>query len=82
MKEVHEADIACRLELIFTELMPEETVPVGQRARGTCASWDSLFQLNLVMAIEQEFGIILTVDDAIELSSFASAMQMLRDKYQ
>ncbi len=33
------------------------------------ASWDSLNHLNLVMALEQEFGVALSVDEALEMRS-------------
>ena len=33
------------------------------------SSWDSLNHLNLVMALEQEFGVSLSVDDALEMRS-------------
>lgn len=35
----------------------------------TVESWDSLNHLNLVMAIEQEFGLSLSVDDALDMKS-------------
>jgi acyl carrier protein len=33
----------------------------------TIASWDSLNHLNLVMAIEGEFGVSLSAEDAMEM---------------
>jgi acyl carrier protein len=33
------------------------------------ASWDSLNHLNLVMALEQEFGIALSADEALAMRS-------------
>jgi len=40
--------------------------------------WDSVAHLQLVVAIEDAFGIHLTPADVIELSSFASAIAILR----
>jgi acyl carrier protein len=33
----------------------------------TIPSWDSLNHLNLVMALESEFGVSLSVDDTLEM---------------
>lgn len=37
-------------------------------------------QLNLVLAIEQEFGVTLTDDEAVELNSFQVALETVTDK--
>lgn len=73
-------DHASRLETIFADLMREETVPVRQRTKLNCAHWDSLMQLGLISAIEQEFGVTLTDEDAIDLNSFESAVQIVGEK--
>jgi acyl carrier protein len=70
-------DIAVTMERIFGDLMAGESTPVRARTRRNCAGWDSLFQLNLVVAIEQEFGLIVPDDDAIELGSFTAAVRLV-----
>lgn len=75
------ADVAGRLERIFDELLVSETaVPVRNRSRVNCPSWDSLMQLNLILAIEQEFGVSLTDDEAVDMNAFAAALYILEDK--
>lgn len=69
-----------RLVGIFSDLMIRETVPVERRTKLNCIGWDSLMQLNLVLAIEQEFGVTLTDDEAVELNSFQAALEMIREK--
>lgn len=75
------ADVASRLERIFDELLTSEAaVPVRSRSRINCPSWDSLMQLNLILAIEQEFGVSLTDDEAVDLNAFIAALHILEDK--
>ncbi|MDP3722278.1 MAG: acyl carrier protein [Candidatus Omnitrophota bacterium] len=74
------AEVAERLERIFEELMVGETVPVRERTRLSCLTWDSLMQLTLVSAIEQEFQISISDEEAIDLNSFAVALQLIQEK--
>ncbi len=41
-------------------------------------SWDSLNHLNIVMALEEAFGVQLSADDVIEMRSIATIRQILR----
>tara|TARA_B100001059_G_C17702757_1_gene511028 strand:- start:630 stop:860 length:231 start_codon:yes stop_codon:yes gene_type:complete len=40
--------------------------------------WDSLAQLNLIMAIEEEFGFKLSDDEVIKMTNFESIMKIMR----
>ncbi len=51
-----------------TDLSSPDTIP----------SWDSLNHLNLVMAIEQEFGVSLSADDVMDMASVAKMREILR----
>ena len=73
-------DHAAKLETIFQDLMTEETVPARKRTKLNCAHWDSLMQLGLISAIEQEFGVSISDEDAIDLNSFDSALQIVSEK--
>jgi len=72
--------VAERLERIFTELMVGETMAVRERTRLVCLTWDSLMQLNLISAIEQEFQVTFTDDEAADLNSFAAVLAVLQEK--
>ena len=74
------SDVVTKLEQIFNEFMIGETVPVQERTRLQCLTWDSLMQLNLISAIEQEFQITISDEEAIDLNSFAVALQLIREK--
>jgi acyl carrier protein len=42
-------------------------------------TWDSLAHLNLVLLIEQEFGVSLTEEETVEILSFKLIKLTLRD---
>lgn len=44
----------------------------------TISEWDSMSHLNLVMALESEFGISVSADDVLELRSVAAIRRLLR----
>lgn len=43
-------------------------------------TWDSLKQMDLVMSLEQEYGIALEISDILRMISVASIMDVLKDK--
>jgi acyl carrier protein len=47
---------------------------------GQLDRWDSVGHLDLVMAIEQRFGVQLTLDESTSLASVADIRRVLRDK--
>ena len=65
---------------IFDDLMPNESLPVPERTRTNCLGWDSLTQLNLMLAIEQEFGITFSDDDGADMNSFEMALIVVQEK--
>ena len=67
-----------RLLAIFVECFPLET-DVSSLTRASCAAWDSLQQLNIVLAVEQEFNVSLSDADAIDLSSVELAKAVLSE---
>jgi len=68
-----------RLDAIFGDVMPSENVPIRERSRSNSMAWDSLCQLTLMIAIEQEFGVTLSDQDSLELSSYSMALAIVSD---
>ncbi len=66
-----------QLDAVFVDVMPNEAVAVRERTQMNSASWDSMCQLNLIISIEQEFGITLADQDAVDLNSYQSALAIL-----
>jgi len=71
-----------RLERIFQEIFWTDPGPVTRKTRENTASWDSLAHLNLVLSIEQEFGIALADDEVVAMTAFGAALEIVRTKLQ
>lgn len=54
----------------FTDAASPETIP----------QWDSLAALNLVLALEEEFGVKLSAREIVSMRSLAAAKSVLRGK--
>ncbi len=48
--------------------------------KGDVGSWDSLKQMDLVLSLEQEYGIALEISDIVRMVSVASIEEVLRSK--
>ena len=46
----------------------------------TCAKWDSMGQLNLVVELESEFDVELEPEEIGEMKSFADIIRILKTK--
>jgi acyl carrier protein len=47
----------------------------------TNEKWDSMRHMELVTQLEQSFDIMMDTDDIIDMSSFAKAKEILKEKY-
>ena len=45
-------------------------------------SWDSLQQLNLILALEEEFGVVIPDEEAADLTSFPLIRLVLEEQLQ
>jgi acyl carrier protein len=71
-------DVDARLRKLVSQLfhVDPETLRDDTR-RGELDGWDSLGHLDLVAAIEEEFGLTLDPDAALEIESFGDARRTL-----
>lgn len=60
--------------------VPEDSVSEDS-SPDTIENWDSVSQLNLVAAVESQFGIELTADDAVDMISFSLIFEILKEKF-
>ena len=68
-----------RLATIFQRQFGVVVSPDGDLAPGAeGAAWDSLAHINLILTVEQEFGVMLSPEDAGKATSFR-AMKSLID---
>ncbi len=59
--------------------IPVESVSI-QTSNKNVKNWDSLNIINLMIALESEFGIALDVDEAVDLLSVEKIIGVLRTK--
>jgi acyl carrier protein len=59
-------------------LRADQIVP--ELTKDDVGSWDSLKQMNLVMSLEQEFGVALEILDIIRMDSVAHIIDVLSSK--
>ena len=71
--DVLRSSVADVLGVAVADLIDESSVD-------SIESWDSLNHLNIVMAIEEAFGVQLSADEVIEMRSIATIRQILRGK--
>jgi acyl carrier protein len=69
---------ADKLQLSFREGLALPSSFDVTSAQSGMRQWDSVAHLQLVVAIEDEFGIRLSPADVIELDSYAAAVTILR----
>jgi acyl carrier protein len=59
-----------RLNSLFREVFDDDTIEVSDDLSDrTLAAWDSFHQVQLVIAVQEEFGISLSTEEAVALKS-------------
>lgn len=49
-------------------------------SRETVENWDSLAHLRLITAVEREYGVSLTMDEAVSIDSFDGMQRVLEQR--
>jgi len=71
-----------KLNAVFVEIFHVEINQLNDNFNiETVPNWDSVTQLSLVTAIEDEFNIMLDTDDILDFKSYSIAKEILK-KYQ
>ena len=70
-----------RLAAILAEVfrLKEAEVHPGLK-KADVGSWDSLKQMDLVMTLENEYGILLAIPDILRMVTVAGIIEVLREK--
>jgi acyl carrier protein len=67
-----------KLNKIFTEVFSVEESALGEGFDNkSVESWDSIHQLSLTTAVEDEFDLLFDADDILEFTSYEKAKQVL-----
>mgnify|MGYP001457738118 FL=1 len=63
-----------KIEKIFCEVMELKTIPknFAEMKIGSINQWDSLANMNLLMSLEKNFSIRLSLDEMTEINSIDS----------
>lgn len=77
MDKTIEEKIRVLMAVVFE--VPGEEIH-AESSSETIESWDSLKHMNLVVALEEEFGIIFDDDEIIQMLNFALIMLIVKDK--
>lgn len=67
-----------RLKEIFDDVLQFGDALVPDQPRDAYDNWDSLANVTLMMAIAEEFGDIVTLDDMAKLDSFAKLLAFIQ----
>jgi acyl carrier protein len=74
-------DILEELQPIFRDILDQPNLRI---TRGSNAAnvegWDSLAQINLVTAIEQEFDLRFTIDELLDLNNVGEMVDLMTTK--
>lgn len=70
-----------QVKQIMSDILDLDTAAVGATTtQENTANWDSMSHLNLVIALEQEFGVSFTPEEMEQLVSFGHILQILASK--
>lgn len=71
-----------RIQGVFTKVFSVETSALNEDfTNDAVEQWDSVTQMALVEAIEDEFDIMLEIDDIYEMNSYNKCLEILK-KYE
>ncbi len=67
-----------RVQALFREVFDDDDLVIGDStSQSTLEGWDSFHQVKLVISVEEEFGVKLSIEEAIGLVSVAKLKEIL-----
>lgn len=74
-------EIKERLQEIFRDVFDEEDLEIREdMSAKDIDDWDSLAQINLIVAIEKEFGVRFNLDEVSQLKNIGEILEQIRIK--
>jgi acyl carrier protein len=74
-------EIHSRLQTIFRDVFDDDAIVITRTTHaGEIPDWDSLAQINLVVAIEKEFGITMSLQDLATLTNVGDMIDLIPAK--
>lgn len=71
--------ISIRLDAVFKSTLGIDNVPAGLSQKN-CAEWDSVNHLNLILALEAEFGVAFEPEEIAAMRDISSVKKILAAK--
>ena len=71
--------ISIRLETVFKSTLGIDAVPAGLSQKN-CEAWDSVNHLNLILALETEFGVTFEPEEIAAMQDLSAVESQIRTK--
>ena len=71
-----------KLASIFREVFEDPDLDISDLNRKNFPDWDSFAQVKIVLGIEEEFGIKLSMDDVAVITSVEEFRRLISEKTQ
>ncbi|MBP3303120.1 MAG: acyl carrier protein [Opitutales bacterium] len=72
-------DISVRLDTVFKSTLALDNVPAGLSQKN-CEAWDSVNHLNLILALEAEFGVSFEPEEIAAMQDLDTVKKLLAAK--
>ena len=70
-----------RLQALFRDVFDDDNLVISDNtSQSNLEGWDSFHQVKLVISIEEEFGVKLSIEEAISLTSVGKLKELLLAK--
>ena len=70
-----------KLKQIFSEIFKLEIDEINRETSpNNCSAWDSFNMVKLIIAIEKEFDITISIDEVIEFRNFSDILNNVEKK--
>jgi acyl carrier protein len=75
------ADIVTRLTPIFRDVFNDNTLVVTDKLNAAdVATWDSLSNINMIIAVEKAFGVKFSIKDVRNLKNVGELLELIKRK--
>ena len=75
-KEIYE-----RLNNVFRDIFDDETIEVNESTTSSdIEDWDSLEHINLIVAIEQEFGMKFNMNEVTTMKNVGEMVEIIKSR--
>ncbi|MDO5117886.1 MAG: acyl carrier protein [Eggerthellaceae bacterium] len=72
-----------KLDDIFQDVFDDETIKLEpSTSSADIEEWDSLAQISIIVAVQDEFGITMNVNEATNLHNVGEMVDLIKEKMQ